>query len=98
LSPVAEGVASRVCSVADVSDLTADGGRQLLLPIVPGSAKNRDLNNVDCHTLAQLITGRYDEEVSGSLSKQYELHTNLLCPGVKCFKMLLFSCLLHCHS
>jgi hypothetical protein len=56
-------IASRVCVINDTSNMTADGRSRLLLPTVPGSGKNRDLNNVDCHSVADLIRGKFDDQV-----------------------------------
>ena len=56
-------IEKRMFCNADSQNLTADGSRQLLLPTVLGNANNRDLNNIDCHALAELINGRFDDEV-----------------------------------
>lgn len=37
---------------------------QLLLPTVLGNSNNRDLNNIDCETLADLMTGKFKDQVS----------------------------------
>ena len=56
-------VASPVCVVDDLSNMTADGLHRLLLPTVSGSGKNRDLNNIECHAVADLIRGKFDDQV-----------------------------------
>ena len=54
----------RFCSLTGKPSLTADASRQLLLPTVLSATKNRSLNNVDCHAVADLLNGRYSEQVS----------------------------------
>ena len=49
--------------VVDQSNLTSDGRRQLLLPTVAGMSSNGDLNNIDCHVLADLLNGKFDHQV-----------------------------------
>ena len=49
--------------VVDQSNLTSDGRRQLLLPTVAGMSNNGDLNNIDCHVLADLLNGKFDHQV-----------------------------------
>ena len=52
-------------SFSDNQNLTADGLHKLLLPTVAGNAGNHDLNNVDCRVVADLINGRYKDQVRG---------------------------------
>jgi len=46
------------------SNLTADTRSQLALPTVKGASKNHDLKNIDCHTMANVLEGRYKTKLS----------------------------------
>ena len=72
-NPCSSVIPSRVCVINDTSNMTADGRRRLLLPTVPGSGNNSDLNNVDCHSLADLIRGKYDDQVRSLSIQQQKL-------------------------
>ena len=56
----------KACSMADVPNLTGDRSRNLCLPTVPGVGRNaKNFNsNVDCHTLADLLHGKYEDKVA----------------------------------
>lgn len=56
----------KACSMADVPNLTGDRSRNLCLPTVTGVGRNaKNFNsNVDCHTLADLLHGKYEDQVA----------------------------------
>jgi len=56
----------KACSMADVPNLTGDRSRNLCLPTVTGVGRNaKNFNsNVDCHTLAELLHGKYEDQVA----------------------------------
>lgn len=55
----------RACSLADVPNLTGDRSRKLSLPTVFGSGRSsKTLDNVDCHTMADLLRGKYDDKIA----------------------------------
>ena len=55
----------KACSLADVPNLTGDRSRVLSLPTVTGSRGNaRELINIDCHTLADVLRGKYDHKIA----------------------------------
>lgn len=55
----------KACSLADVPNLTGDRSRSLTLPTVPGSGRTaKNLVNVDCHTVADLINGKFNDKIS----------------------------------
>ena len=65
LDPAAAAQIMHACNlVDDQANLTGDTRSQLSLPTVKGSAKNHDLKNVDCHTLANVIAGKYDDKIA----------------------------------
>jgi hypothetical protein len=55
----------RAVSLTNVPNLTGDRSRGLSLPTVKGIGKNAEnLVNMDCHTLANLLRGRYDHKIA----------------------------------
>lgn len=55
----------KACSLADEPNLTGDRSRKLSLPTISGSGRSaKSLNNIDCHTLANLINGRYSDKIA----------------------------------
>lgn len=48
----------------DQSNITGDTRCELSLPTVKGSSKNYDLKNIDCHTLANVLQGRYKSQIA----------------------------------
>ena len=64
------------------SNLTADTRSQLALPTVKGASKNHDLKNIDCHTMANVLEGRYKTKLSKAriIDARYahNLHFSLL--------------------
>ena len=45
--------------------LTGDRSRKLSLPTVVGSGRSsKELSNIDCHTMADLLRGKYDDKVA----------------------------------
>ena len=50
---------------SDVPNLTGDRSRKLSLPTVFGSGRSsKTLDNVDCHTMADLLRGKYDDKIA----------------------------------
>ena len=65
MDPAAAAQIMEACSLAEFDpNRTADTRRQLSLPVVQGSAKNQDLKNIDCHTMAKVLNGEYCGTVS----------------------------------
>jgi len=55
----------RALSLTDVPNLTGDKSRCLSLPTVQGNGKNaKNLDHLDCHTLADLLQGKYDDKIA----------------------------------
>ena len=55
----------KACSLADVPNLTGDRSRALCLPTVPGTGRSaKNLVNITCHTVADLIKGKYSDKVA----------------------------------
>ena len=57
----------KACSLADVPNLTGDRSRPLCLPTIPttgGGRNSKNLVSVDCHTVADLIKGNYEDKVA----------------------------------
>lgn len=55
----------KACSLADVPNLTGDRSRALTLPTIPGSGRTaKNLVNVNCHTVADLINGKFNDKIS----------------------------------
>lgn len=48
----------------DQSNITGDTRCELSLPTVKGSSKNHDLKNIDCHTMANVLQGRYKSQIA----------------------------------
>ena len=45
--------------------MTGDRSRKLSLPTVVGSGRSsKELSNIDCHTMADLLRGKYDDKVA----------------------------------
>jgi len=56
---------TRAISLTNVPNLTGDRSRALCLPTVKGTGKNaQTLDHMDCHTLADLLKGKYDHKVA----------------------------------
>lgn len=68
LDPAAAAQIMHACNLAaengDLNNLTGDTRSQLSLPTVKGAAKNHDLKNVDCHTLANVLAGKYRSKIA----------------------------------
>ena len=65
LSETNDANIKKACQLADQPNLTGDRTRQLILPTVPGtSGKGKNLVNINCHTLADLLKGKYDDKVA----------------------------------
>jgi len=56
----------KACLLADEPNLTGDRSRNLCLPTVTGVGRNaKNFNsNVDCHTLSDLLHGKYEDQVA----------------------------------
>ena len=66
---------------------------QLSLPTVKGSSKNHDLKNIDCHTLANVLEGRYKSKI-GNLRIIDARYTYEYTGGhIRYFKLYLTDCL-----
>jgi len=55
----------KALSMSDIPNLTGDRSREMSLPTVQGAGKNaKNLVNLDCHTLANLLQGKYDHKIA----------------------------------
>ena len=53
------------CSLAECDpNRTGDTRKQLSLPVTKGHAKNQDLKNIDCHTMAKILNGELDDKLA----------------------------------
>lgn len=66
LNSQSEANIKKACSLADEPNLTGDRSRKLILPTVPGSGSSsaKTLVNINCHTMADLVKGKYSDRVA----------------------------------
>ena len=65
IDPAAAEQIMAACSLAEFDpNRTGDTRRQLSLPVTQGHAKNEDLKNIDCHTMAKVLNGELDDKVA----------------------------------